>query len=117
VYDKSGRTYLLDIDFYYMDEMNYVVDAYHAGNFTRFLNNSCDPNCKVVPCYINEPNIEKPLLTLFAKRDVAAGEELCFSYQGYDPDDLDEAEVQDKAHSIVNKCLCGAARCTGFMFG
>ncbi|KAJ6535936.1 hypothetical protein DFH09DRAFT_98051 [Mycena vulgaris] len=122
VYDKSGRTYLLDIDFYFLEnpdeDAKYVVDAYHAGNFTRFLNNSCDPNCKVNPCYINEPDLEKPLMTLFARRDIAAGEELCFSYQGYDPDNTDENDQKDKAaHSIVNVCRCGAATCTGYMFG
>ncbi|KAJ7243041.1 hypothetical protein C8J57DRAFT_1083889 [Mycena rebaudengoi] len=87
VYDKSGRTYLLDVDFYYLKkdkdwDNKYVVDAYHAGNFTRFLNNSCDPNCKVHPCYIDEPDLEKPLFTLFAAREIAVDEELCFSYKG-----------------------------------
>ncbi|KAJ7720302.1 hypothetical protein DFH07DRAFT_760927, partial [Mycena maculata] len=118
VYDKSGRTYLLDIDFYHLKELGdcqYVVDAYHAGNFTRFLNNSCDPNCKVTPCYINEPDIQKPLLTLFATRDIAPGEELCFSYSGYDPNNPDEDEGKG-ANSIKNKCYCGAAKCTGAIF-
>jgi uncharacterized protein (DUF1919 family) len=40
VYDKSGRTYLMNIDFYYLNELvkdddddnEYTVDAYHAGN-------------------------------------------------------------------------------------
>ncbi|KAJ7083652.1 hypothetical protein B0H15DRAFT_784784 [Mycena belliarum] len=114
VYDKSGRTYLLDIDFYHLGETKYVVDAYHAGNFTRFLNNSCNPNCQVVPCYINEPDIEKPLMTLFAKRDIAVAEELCFSYQGYDPDTAEPGDAAIMANnSITNKCFCGAPNCTG----
>ncbi|KAJ6617569.1 hypothetical protein B0H10DRAFT_1308305 [Mycena sp. CBHHK59/15] len=124
VYDKSGRTYLLDVDFYYLKEsegweVRYVVDAYHAGNFTRFLNNSCNPNCKVAPCYIDEPNLEKPLLTLFSTRDIAADEELCFSYKGRDPllDDDDDNERIGPGHSIRNECLCGAENCDGFMFG
>ncbi|KAJ7148667.1 hypothetical protein C8R43DRAFT_1088325 [Mycena crocata] len=122
VYDKSGRTYLLNIDWYYLDNKSeYVVDAYHAGNFTRFLNNSCDPNCKVNPCYINEPDLAKPLMTLFALRDIAQGEELCFSYGGYDPnnqdpEDEDEDEDDQGARSIVNKCYCGAVQCRGKSF-
>ncbi|KAJ7661256.1 hypothetical protein B0H17DRAFT_953645 [Mycena rosella] len=108
VYDKSGRTYLLDITYYYLAETQYVVDAYHVGN-----NNSCDPNCRVNPCYINEPDLEKPLLTLWARRDIAIGEELCFSYQGHDPDDADQNEDNEAAHTIVNICRCGAATCTG----
>ncbi|KAJ7653267.1 hypothetical protein DFH06DRAFT_1417858, partial [Mycena polygramma] len=125
VYDKSGRTYLLNLDPYYLKDVDadieYVIDAYHAGN-----NNSCDPNCKVNPCYIDQPDIMRPLMVLFAVRDILIGEELCFSYEGYDPNDPDEAnkeaEVLDEnglpvsAHKIVNKCYCGAERCRGYMF-
>ncbi|KAJ7621086.1 hypothetical protein FB45DRAFT_754091 [Roridomyces roridus] len=122
VYDKSGRTYLLDIDFYYLQqarenpesslECQYVVDAYHVGNFTRFLNNSCDPNCRVIPCYINEPDINKPLMTMFTRIDVAAGEELCFSYYGIDPDNPDEEQVERTGRDgIKNECRCGAKNC------
>jgi len=122
VYDQSGRTYLLDIDFYYLKpfgDVQYVVDAYHVGNFTRFLNNSCDPNCKVNPCYINEPDIRRPLLALFATRDVGIGEELCFSYNGHDPDNPEDDDDDDLlgSKSIKNKCYCGAVKCRGFMFG
>ncbi|KAH9935451.1 uncharacterized protein B0H18DRAFT_412930 [Fomitopsis serialis] len=68
VYNKFGRTYLFDVDFWHLrqgkDEWNsqFSVDAYHAGNFTRYLNHSCDPNCCINPCYINEANLDKPLL-------------------------------------------------------
>ena len=37
-YNKSGRTYLFDIDFHHLNEgnplweNNFTVDAYHAGN-------------------------------------------------------------------------------------
>ncbi|KAJ6447593.1 SET domain-containing protein [Mycena vitilis] len=78
VYDKLGRTYLLNLDPYYLEEGEYVIDAYHAGN-----NNSCDPNCMVNPCYIDEPDIVRPLMVLFAVRNISIGEELCFSYEGY----------------------------------
>ncbi|KAG9315523.1 hypothetical protein JVU11DRAFT_3139 [Chiua virens] len=94
-YDLYGRTYLFSIDFHHLkfDEENgddwenlYVVDAYHAGNFTRFLNHSCDPNCKIFACYIDDADVDKPLLAVFTIRDVEPWEELCFSYYG----DIDE---------------------------
>jgi len=53
---------------------------------TPYQNHSCDPNCRLVPCYINESNIDKPLLAVFAQRDIDPFEEICFSYYG-DPDD------------------------------
>ncbi len=50
-------------------------------------NHSCEPNCAPNAVYINEANIDKPLVTLFTRRDVLPWEELCFSYTGYDTDD------------------------------
>ncbi|KAJ8590675.1 SET domain-containing protein [Rhizopogon salebrosus TDB-379] len=78
LYNKFGRTYLFDIDFHHMgSEAVYSVDAYHAGN-----NHSCDPNCEIQACYINEANIDKPMLTIFTVREVEPLEELSFSYMG-----------------------------------
>ncbi|KAF8066886.1 hypothetical protein FPV67DRAFT_1416749 [Lyophyllum atratum] len=117
-YNKFGRTYLFDLDCYHLKEDNpeweiqYTVDAYHAGN-----NHSCDPNCLLVPCYINESDIQKPLLVVFAKRDIEPLEELCFSYYGdKDGDDGDEDDLisspEDKA-AVYAKCACKAPSCTG----
>ena len=64
-------------------------------------NHSCDPNCILNPCYINEANIEKPLLAIFTRMDVAAGEELCFSYTGVDDDGDDVATSQSDDNNNV----------------
>ncbi|KAF8625331.1 hypothetical protein AX17_006873 [Amanita inopinata Kibby_2008] len=129
VYDKFGRTYLFDIDFHHLRkdtpdwQSKYTVDAYRAGNFTRFLNHSCDPNCFLNPCYINEGNIEKPLLAVFTKRDIEPGEELCFSYSGdvSDDDDFQDDSASndggDKNGAVYAKCHCGAKNCRGRLFG
>ncbi|KAF8271272.1 hypothetical protein EI94DRAFT_1770486 [Lactarius quietus] len=137
IYNKVGRTYLFELDFYHIRKSSdgdgaqddeewqakYVMDAYHTGNFTRFLNHSCDPNCAPNACYINEANIDKPLVALFTRRDVLPWEELCFSYTGYESDEEGEArgEVTEQVRAnngdaVYAKCLCGAKRCTGYMF-
>ena len=59
-----------------------------TGYSPLLQNHSCDPNCSIVPCYINEANVEKPLLTIWTVRDVANDEEICFSYFG-EPDEDD----------------------------
>ncbi|PFH49621.1 hypothetical protein AMATHDRAFT_76114 [Amanita thiersii Skay4041] len=121
-YDKFGRTYLFDIDFHHLHKdspdwtSKYTVDAYHAGN-----NHSCDPNCFLNPCYINDGNIDKPLLAVFAARDIEAGEELCFSYSGDvdeqdDDDDNDDTLDQDRNGLIYSECHCGALNCKGRLF-
>jgi len=129
-YNKFGRTYLFQLDFYHLRAMEsgvsgdnddwqtkYVIDAYHAGNFTRFLNHSCDPNCTMNACYINEANLDKPLLALFTRRDVLPWEELCFSYVGYDSDEEEDEDIHaNNGDAVYAPCLCGAQNCKGYMF-
>ncbi|OCH88882.1 SET domain-containing protein [Obba rivulosa] len=123
-YNKFGRTYLFDVDFWYLKshldnpnewDVKYLVDAYHVGNFTRYLNHSCDPNCFLNPCYINESNIDKPLLAIFTLRDVEPGEELCFSYYGLDDED-EGNKTFSKDDAVYVKCECGAKKCRGRMW-
>ena len=45
-------------------------------------NHSCEPNCMITSCYINNGDMEKPLLMVFTQEDVRAWGELCFSYSG-----------------------------------
>ncbi|KAI0743934.1 SET domain-containing protein [Daedaleopsis nitida] len=121
MYNKFGRTYLFDIDFYYLrkedDQIKYTIDAYHAGN-----NHSCDPNCTIVAAYINEANLDKPLLSIFTKRDVEPYEEICFSYFGDgDDNDLPQDGSDDDASPVYDgavyvKCQCGAENCRGNMW-
>ncbi|KAF8711468.1 hypothetical protein AX14_013284 [Amanita brunnescens Koide BX004] len=130
VHSLLGRTYLFDIDFHHLRkdhddwQSKYTVDAYHAGNFTRFLNHSCDPNCTLIPCYITEGNIEKPLLAVFTRREIEPGEELCFSYSGDVDDEGDDAsrsasddEADEKNDAVFAQCHCGAKNCKGRLFG
>ncbi|KAF8750918.1 SET protein [Rhizoctonia solani] len=88
VYDNFGRTYVLNIDFHHIaankDAPTYAVDAFHAGNFTRFFNHSCEPNLKLTAYYCDDVDIQKPLIALFTCVDVKAGSELTFSYTGLD---------------------------------
>ncbi|KAI0035852.1 hypothetical protein K488DRAFT_42400, partial [Vararia minispora EC-137] len=127
VYDAFGRTYLFDLDFYYVKNQEhpedfepYCVDAYHAGNFTRFLNHSCDPNCILRPVYINEANPRIPFLTLWTAKDVREDEELTFSYYGeVDDEDIDQEETEETVRkaAVYAKCYCGAKKCRKFLFG
>ncbi|KAF8908214.1 hypothetical protein CPB84DRAFT_1870809 [Gymnopilus junonius] len=118
-YNKAGRTYLFDLDFHHQKTgpnwaNQYTVDAYHAGNFTRFLNHSCDPNVRLYPCYINEGNIQKPLLVVFSRRDIEPGEEICFSYSGNG--DVEGDDKEGKRDKVYGACKCGAKNCTGIIF-
>ena len=76
-----------------------VIDATHGGNDARFLNHSCTPNC--------ESEISRGRVYIFALRDIAAGEELCYDY-AYERSG-DETEAEEEQY----KCLCGTDACRG----
>ncbi|XP_017855953.1 PREDICTED: probable histone-lysine N-methyltransferase set-23 isoform X3 [Drosophila arizonae] len=73
------------------------------GNIGRYLNHSCQPNCKILPVRTNCPI---PKIGIFAKRDILANEELCFHYAG-----------GDSYNGMLNgkPCLCGSTYCNGFI--
>ena len=87
---------------------------------TFFQNHSCNPNCRLYPCYINESDIQKPLLVVFSIRDIEPDEEICFNYQGRYPGDEDDDDTQEEEidvdipkDKIYQKCECGAPNCRG----
>ena len=85
------------------------IDAMAAGNITRYMNHSCGPNVTMVPVRVDSLI---PRLCLFASRDIAPGEELCFSYFGCSSVDLVE---QETVLLGKKKCLCGSRNCLQFL--
>lgn len=79
-----------------------VCDATNIGNNARFMNHHCNPNCVVEKRMVFGFPCLSPCLVIFAKRDVAAGEELTLDYKfitgrGAEP----------------QPCRCGADDCRG----
>jgi histone-lysine N-methyltransferase SETD1 len=92
---KIGSDYMFRID------SMIVCDATKQGNVARFINASCDPNCytKII---ITDGSKR---IVIYAKRDILAGEELCYDYKF--PLEYDETKRIP--------CHCGARDCRGFM--
>ena len=93
--EKIGSDYMFRID------ATQVCDATKQGNVARFINASCEPNCytKIITLDGNKR------IVIYAKRDIAAGEELCYDYKF--PLEYDESKRVP--------CHCGARDCRGFM--
>lgn len=92
---KIGSDYMFRID------ANFVCDATKVGNVARFINASCDPNC-----YTKIINVDgQKRIVIYAKKDIPAGEELCYDYKF--------ALEYDASERIP--CRCGASNCRGFM--
>jgi len=78
-----------------------VIDAAVGGNDARFINHSCEPNCKTV--------VEKKRVYIQALKTIAAGEELTYDYNlTREGNDTPETEKQFACH-------CGTKTCRGTM--
>ena len=79
--------------------MNRVIDAGPKGNLSRYMNHSCDPNCKtemwMVNCDVR--------VGLFAINDIPAGAELTFNYNF------------DCLSNEKTVCRCGSKNCSGYL--
>ncbi|XP_053575241.1 LOW QUALITY PROTEIN: histone-lysine N-methyltransferase, H3 lysine-36 specific [Bombina bombina] len=76
-----------------------VIDAGPKGNFARFMNHSCQPNCETQKWTVNGDT----RVGLFALCDVKAGTELTFNYN---------LECLGNGKTV---CQCGAPNCSGFL--
>lgn len=81
-------------------DQNMIIDA-TRGSIARFVNHSCDPNCRMEKWTVNG----KPRMALFAgDRGIMTGEELTYDYN-FDP----------YSQKNVQECRCGAAKCRGVL--
>ncbi|KAJ5516838.1 hypothetical protein N7527_008398 [Penicillium freii] len=108
------QSYLFSLDWYVKDdddeEKNMkVIDGRKFGSATRFMNHSCNPNCKIVPvCTTNHADEYLYNLAFFAYRDISPGTELTFDYnQG------EENTTPQKIDPEAVQCLCGESKCRG----
>ncbi|XP_036383499.1 histone-lysine N-methyltransferase NSD3 [Megalops cyprinoides] len=76
-----------------------VIDAGPKGNFSRFMNHSCSPNCETQKWTVNGD----VRIGLFALCDIEADAELTFNYN------------LDCLGNGRTSCHCGAENCSGFL--
>uniref|UniRef100_A0A6V7VSY5 [histone H3]-lysine(4) N-trimethyltransferase n=1 Tax=Meloidogyne enterolobii TaxID=390850 RepID=A0A6V7VSY5_MELEN len=93
-YEKQGigSSYLFRID------ENVVIDATKKGNFARFINHSCQPNC-----YAKVLTVQgEKRIVIYSKRFIQKGEEITYDYKF----PLEDVKIP---------CLCGASQCRGYL--
>ncbi|KAM4748819.1 histone-lysine N-methyltransferase, H3 lysine-36 specific [Rhinophrynus dorsalis] len=76
-----------------------VIDAGPKGNFARFMNHCCQPNCETQKWTVNGDT----RVGLFALCDIKSGTELTFNYN---------LECLGNGKTV---CKCGAPNCSGFL--
>ncbi|OJZ88213.1 hypothetical protein ASPFODRAFT_59039 [Aspergillus luchuensis CBS 106.47] len=104
---QKGPSYLFSLDFLATGEdSKYVIDGHRFGNPTRFINHSCNPNCRLIPVTRNHADDYLYDLAFFALRDVPPMTELTFDYNpGW--------EKVRKVDPNAVPCLCGESNCRG----
>ncbi|XP_050803309.1 histone-lysine N-methyltransferase NSD2 isoform X2 [Gopherus flavomarginatus] len=90
-----------DITHFYMltIDKDRIIDAGPKGNYSRFMNHSCQPNCETLKWTVNGDT----RVGLFAVCDIPAGTELTFNYN------------LDCLGNEKTICKCGAPNCSGFL--
>ncbi|VDM30823.1 unnamed protein product [Hydatigera taeniaeformis] len=71
-YQASG----VDCYFFRIDN-DWVIDATYAGNYARFINHSCQPNCDAKTITMGDSSH----IVIIAKRRILPGEELTYDYR------------------------------------
>uniref|UniRef100_A0A8C6YAC3 Histone-lysine N-methyltransferase, H3 lysine-36 specific n=1 Tax=Naja naja TaxID=35670 RepID=A0A8C6YAC3_NAJNA len=76
-----------------------IIDAGPKGNYARFMNHCCQPNCETQKWLVNGDT----RVGLFALVNIKAGTELTFNYN---------LECLGNGKTV---CKCGAPNCSGFL--
>nr|CCA22203.1 histonelysine Nmethyltransferase putative [Albugo laibachii Nc14] len=91
-----------ELNFYYLLlRPGVYIDARNRGSLTRFVNHSCDPNCKTEKWTVEGDT----RIAVVALRHIEFGTELTFDYQW------------KSLGSRQLACHCNAANCSGFIGG
>ena len=94
---NSAHTMLFSVD------GGLVIDATRRGNWARWINHSCAPNCEIEE--------EGHRVFIEARRDIRRGEEIAYDYN------LQISDRHTKKAKREHACSCGARRCRGTMLG
>ncbi|KAF2461100.1 hypothetical protein BDY21DRAFT_297795 [Lineolata rhizophorae] len=109
----------------------YVIDGEYMGGPTRFMNHSCEPNCRQYTVSWNKNDFMIYEIAFFAIRPIRAGEELTFDY--LDKDDIDESQSTSKSGQEKSsgdgggaastdaslkpvECRCGSKKCRKYLW-
>ncbi|KAL3463318.1 hypothetical protein BJX64DRAFT_127622 [Aspergillus heterothallicus] len=103
---RNAPSYLFSLDFLVDDDDIYVVDGCNFGGATRFINHSCNPNCKMFTVSRNHGDEYLYDLAFFAVKDIQPGTEFTFDYNPH-------MKRVDKVEPGAVPCLCGEPNCRG----
>ncbi|KAL8737095.1 MAG: hypothetical protein Q9181_002015, partial [Wetmoreana brouardii] len=109
IYHKDGQEMWLNPEYV---PYKYVCDGMFVGGPTRFMNHSCDPNCRLFTVSYNHGDMDLYDLAFFTLEEIPAGTELTFDYKDEDDrsviTDQQALEVKKRDGYMPQRCLCGS---------
>ncbi|KAJ4380567.1 hypothetical protein N0V86_003926 [Didymella sp. IMI 355093] len=112
---KAKASYLYSLDkFAESEELAhepYVVDGEFMGGPSKFMNHSCDPNCRQYTVSFNKHDPYVYDIAFFACEDIPAYTELTFDYL-----DKEEGDEMEDPGADAIPCLCGSAKCRKWLW-
>ena len=126
--DVEKGSYLYSLDKFIGDDPQltaencYVVDGQYMGNATRFINHSCEPNCRQYTVSYNKYDLRVYNLAFFAYEDIPAGTELTFDYLDRDEEEEEdvlrkrEEAMKDPENEDKRPCNCRTSKCRGYLW-
>lgn len=87
--EENGAVYIFNLN------KRYDIDGQVPWNTAKFINHSCNPNCKA--------DIKRGHIWISSIKDIKKGEELSYNY-GYDLEDYED-----------HPCRCGSKNCVGYI--
>ena len=117
IYRRDGKEMWLNPSFV---PHKFDCDSMHAGSPTRFMNHSCEPNCRLFTVSYNHSDTHIYELAFFTIEEVPANTELTFDYKDEDDrsiiSDAEALEVKHRDGYMPQKCLCGTKSCRRYFF-
>lgn len=124
---KNKSSYLYVLDKFVGErgvtlENCFIIDGEHMGGPTRFINHSCEPNCRQYAVSYNKNDLRVYDIAFFAYDNIRKGTELTFDYQ--DRDEMETEDVLKERERNVNDpeyhdkipCNCGTEKCRGYLW-
>ncbi|XP_018580179.1 probable histone-lysine N-methyltransferase set-23 [Anoplophora glabripennis] len=87
-------------------EVKTFIDPSHYGNLGRYINHSCEPNCKL---YVVRINDAMPVLGIFANEDIKENSEITYNYGEGD------LGIDNCGKYVKKKCLCNSQGCRKYL--
>lgn len=98
----------------------YVIDGMNHGSPSRFMNHSCQPNCRIFTVSYNHADTSIYDIAFFTTQVIEAGTELTFDYKDEDDRGVITDEMADDIYQKhgyrPTRCLCGSRFCRGYFF-